>query len=59
MIPTLIDAPYAGHTSTVADYAPGQSLVETLQTGGIRRVLCLDWKSATEQMKDFNREVSK
>lgn len=57
VIPTLIDAPYAGHTSTVADYAPGQSLVETLQTGGIRRVLCLDWKSATEAMKDFNTDI--
>lgn len=55
--PTVIDAPYAGHTSTIADYAKGQSLVETLQENGIRRVLCLDWKSATDQMKDYNIDI--
>jgi poly(3-hydroxyalkanoate) synthetase len=54
IVPTIIDAPYAGHTSTIADYAKGQSLVETLQAGGLRRVLCMDWKSATEEMKDYN-----
>ena len=26
-IPTLVDAPYAGHTAIIADYAVGQSLV--------------------------------
>ncbi len=57
VIPTIIVAPYAGHTSTIADYAPGQSLVETLQAGGIRRVLCTDWKSATAEMKDFNIDI--
>ena len=56
-IPTLIDAPYAGHHSTIADYAKGQSLVETLQSNGIRRVLCMDWKSATDQMKDYNIDI--
>ena len=34
-IPVLVDAPYAGHSSTIADYAKGQSLVETLQAGGL------------------------
>lgn len=29
-VPVLIDPPYAGHRSTIADYANGQSLVETL-----------------------------
>ena len=53
-IPVLIDAPYAGHSSTIADYAKGQSLVETLQAGGLKRVLAMDWKSATPEMKDFN-----
>lgn len=57
VIPTLIDPPYAGHTATITDYAPGKSLVEVLQTGGIRRVLCMDWKSATEVMKDFNIDI--
>jgi len=57
IVPTIIDAPYAGHTSTIADYAKGQSLVETLQAGGMRRVLCTDWKSATDEMKDYNIDI--
>lgn len=57
IVPTIVDAPYAGHTSTIADYARGQSLVETLQAGGLRRVLCMDWKSATEEMKDYNIDI--
>ena len=28
-IPTIVDAPFAGHSSTIADYHRGQSLVET------------------------------
>ena len=55
--PTVIDPPFAGHYSTIADYAEGQSLVETLQSNGIRRVLCMDWKSATEEMKDYNIDI--
>jgi polyhydroxyalkanoate depolymerase len=53
-IPVLVDAPYAGHSATIADYAKGQSLVETLQAGGLKRVLVTDWKSATPAMKDFD-----
>ena len=53
-IPVLIDPPYAGHSSTIADYAKGQSLVETLQAGGLEHVLVTDWKSATPAMKDFD-----
>jgi polyhydroxyalkanoate depolymerase len=52
--PVLIDAPYAGHSSTIADYASGQSLVETLMANGLRRVLVTDWKTATHAMKDFD-----
>ena len=52
--PVLILAPYAGHSATIADYAKGQSLVETLQAGGLEHVLVTDWKSATEEMKDFD-----
>ena len=57
IVPTIIDAPYAGHTSTIADYAQGQSLVEVLQAGGLRRVMCMDWKSATDAMKDYNIDI--
>jgi hypothetical protein len=34
-IPTLVDAPHAGHTATIADYHKGQSLVETLLANGV------------------------
>jgi polyhydroxyalkanoate depolymerase len=51
--PVLVDAPYAGHSSTIADYAVGQSLIETLMAGGLEHVLVTDWKSATASMKDF------
>ncbi len=53
-LPTLVDAPYAGHTSVIADYAKGQSLIETLLAGGISHVALTDWKSATDDMKDFD-----
>ena len=53
-LPTLVDAPYAGHTALIADYAPGQSLVATLMEGGIGHVALTDWKSATLDMKDFD-----
>ena len=52
-IPTLIDAPHAGHTAMIADYHKGQSLVETLLENGIGHVALTDWKSATADMKDL------
>ncbi len=52
-IPTLVDAPYAGHTAVIADYHKGQSLIETLLANGIEHVALTDWKSATEDMKDL------
>jgi poly(3-hydroxybutyrate) depolymerase len=53
-IPTIIDAPFAGHTSVIADFSDSQSLVRTLQANSIDRVLVTDWKSATADMKDFD-----
>lgn len=52
-IPVIVDAPYAGHPSTIADYADGQSLVQTLKAGGCKRVYVTDWKSATHAMRNF------
>lgn len=52
--PVLIDAPFAGHSATIADFGPGQSLVETLLANGLPRVLVTDWKSATPSMRDFD-----
>jgi poly(3-hydroxybutyrate) depolymerase len=53
-VPVIVHPPYAGHGSTIADYARGQSLVETLKAGGLERVLVTDWKSANAEMKDFD-----
>ncbi|WP_343685484.1 alpha/beta fold hydrolase [Asticcacaulis sp.] len=53
-VPVLIDAPFAGHSSTIADYAPGQSLVQTLLSNGVKHVLSTDWKSATPEMRYFS-----
>jgi len=51
--PTLVVAPYAGHTSVIADYGQGQSLVETLLGHGVEHVLLIDWHSASADMKDL------
>lgn len=53
-VPVVVDAPYAGHSSTIADYAKGQSLVETLLASGLSRVLVTDWKPATAEMREFD-----
>ncbi len=52
-IPTLVDAPHAGHTAMIADYHKGQSLIETLLANGIAHVALTDWKAATDDMKDL------
>jgi polyhydroxyalkanoate depolymerase len=52
-VPTIVDAPYAGHSALIADYHKGQSLIETLLGNGVERVYLTDWKSATEDMKDL------
>lgn len=52
--PVIIDAPYAGHTAVIADYRPGQSLVQTLAAAGLHRLVVTDWKAATAAMKEFD-----
>jgi poly(3-hydroxybutyrate) depolymerase len=52
-LPTLVDAPYAGHSSVIADYADGQSLMQTLKANGVTNLFLTDWKSATPDMKDL------
>ena len=51
--PTIVVAPYAGHSAVIADYDKGQSLVGTLIDNGLERVVLTDWKSATADMKDL------
>lgn len=53
-LPVLVDPPFAGHSSTIADYKKGQSLIGTLLDAGLPRVLAMDWKSATLEMRDFD-----
>jgi poly(3-hydroxyalkanoate) synthetase len=52
--PTLVIAPYAGHSAVIADHHKDQSLIGTLLAGGVRRVLITDWRSATPEMKDYD-----
>jgi hypothetical protein len=54
-MPTLVYAPYAGHTAMIADYHDdGEKLVQTLLATGLNHVALTDWKSATEDMKDLD-----
>lgn len=53
-IPTLVLPPYAGHTSVIADFHQGQSLIATLLQNGLTRVFATEWRSATDEMKDYD-----
>lgn len=48
--PVLVCAPYALHRALIADFAPGHSLVEALQRGGLQNIYLTDWRSATPDM---------
>jgi len=50
-VPTLICAPFALHCATVADFAPGHSVVEALCQHGVGRVHVTDWRSAGPEMQ--------
>lgn len=50
-VPTLICAPFALHGATIADFAPGHSLVETLRDAGLTRVFVTEWRSASPEMR--------
>lgn len=49
--PALVCAPYALHRALIADFAPGHSVVQSLQQGGIERIYLTDWRSATPDMR--------
>ncbi len=49
--PLLICAPFSLHEALVADFAPGHSLVQALQQGGMDRIYVTDWCSATSEMR--------
>src|SRR6202521_4598275 len=49
-VPTLICAPFALHRATIADFAPGHSLVRALRGAGAPRICVTDWLSARPEM---------
>jgi poly(3-hydroxyalkanoate) synthetase len=50
-VPALICAPFALHGASIADFAPGHSLVQTLREAGLRRIFVTDWRSAGADMR--------
>jgi poly(3-hydroxyalkanoate) synthetase len=52
--PTLVCAPYALHRAMIADFAPGHSVVQSLQNGGVDRVYLTDWRSASPDMRHLS-----
>ncbi len=50
--PILIVPPQAGHHSYIADFAPGQSLVEAAVASGDRPVYVIEWKGCTHERRD-------
>ena len=51
--PVVIVAPYAVHDASVADFAPGHSLAQTLAEADAGSVALTFWKSATAEMRDY------
>lgn len=49
--PALVCAPFALHGATLADFAPGHSLVAALLGNGCSRLFVTDWHSATREMR--------
>lgn len=42
----ILIAPFTLHTATIADLAPGHSVIEALQRAGITRIWLTEWRSA-------------
>jgi poly(3-hydroxyalkanoate) synthetase len=51
--PILIVGPYAVHDASIADFAPGHSLAQTLAEVYAGSVALTFWKSATAAMRDY------
>lgn len=47
----ILCAPFALHFASVADFAPGHSLVEALRASASPRLFVTDWRSATPEMR--------
>jgi poly(3-hydroxybutyrate) depolymerase len=51
VVPALICAPFALHRATIADFAPGHSLVRALRGAGLSHICVTDWLSAGPEMR--------
>lgn len=49
--PVLICGPFALHSTLIADFAPGHSIVERLHQSGLDRIFLTDWRSASPDMR--------
>lgn len=49
--PVLICGPYALHSTLIADFAPGHSIIERLRDSGHDRIFLTDWRSASADMR--------
>ena len=54
----MIVAPYAVHDASVADFAPGHSLAQTLAEADVGSVALTFWKSASAEIRDYGRWAS-
>jgi poly(3-hydroxyalkanoate) synthetase len=52
--PTLLCPPFSLHGSTIADFAPGHSLVEALRAAGVGRLFLAEWRSATAETRSLS-----
>jgi poly(3-hydroxyalkanoate) synthetase len=52
--PVLICGPYALHSTLIADFATGHSIVERLHQSGLNRIFLTDWRSASPDMRYFS-----
>src|SRR6266536_3342407 len=50
-VPALICAPFALHRATIADFAPGHSLIRALRSAGLSHICVTDWLSAGPEMR--------
>jgi len=57
LAPILIVAPLALHHATVADFAPGHSVIEALRKSSAARLFLIEWKSATAHMRDYTIDI--
>jgi poly(3-hydroxyalkanoate) synthetase len=49
--PVLICGPYALHSTLIADFAAGHSIIERLRQSAIDRIFLTDWRSASPDMR--------